>query len=75
MDGLKEAIESIVNASSGHSKTQAMHKVSKHFYFLCRKMGMKKEDILSLATEIIGVFTEDMKVLQSKTTEKKNEKR
>lgn len=66
MEGLDIAIKSLVKACTQSDKEKCLKKVSRRFYMVCRQAGMKREDILSLATEIIDCFTEDIKSLRGK---------
>jgi|WetSurMetagenome_2_1015567.scaffolds.fasta_scaffold1757404_1 hypothetical protein len=66
MDSLDVAIKSLVKACTQADKAQCLKKVSRKFYTVCRQAGMRREDILALATEIIDCFTEDIKSLRGK---------
>lgn len=64
MEGLKRAIEKCVEASSSTERKSSLKKAGKEFYKACLIAGMKREQILEFATEIIDCFTEDIKVLK-----------
>ncbi|MDQ7824404.1 MAG: hypothetical protein RDV48_16500 [Candidatus Eremiobacteraeota bacterium] len=68
---LESAFQAVIEAQTQSEKSHALKKVSRKFYFMCRHAGMKREDILSLATEIIDCFSEDIKALKINVDRKK----
>ncbi len=64
MESLEETIRHVALAGTQGEKTQALHRVSRKFYAVCRRLGMRREEILSLATEMIDCFTEDINSLK-----------
>jgi hypothetical protein len=63
-ESLEDTITQMVSARTQTEKSMALKKVSRKFYSVCRRLGMRREEILSLATEVIGCFTEDIKSLK-----------
>jgi len=64
VESLEDTITQVVSARSQEEKSVALRKVSRKFYSVCRRLGMRREEILSLATEIIDCFTEDINSLK-----------
>ncbi|MHC9539197.1 MAG: hypothetical protein AB9903_06725 [Vulcanimicrobiota bacterium] len=63
-ESLEDTITQVVSAATQNEKAVALKKVSRKFYAVCRRLGMRREEILSLATEIIDCFTEDINSLK-----------
>jgi hypothetical protein len=63
---LQDAIESVVTTGSQVQRVAAIKRVSRLFYWTCRQAGLERNDILSLAAEIVGCFNDDIKGLQHK---------
>jgi hypothetical protein len=73
LDAIDEAISSFVEAKSQIDKEEKISIVSVRFYHRCRKLGMKREEVLSLAGAIIDRFTEDIRFLDNKISKKTKE--
>lgn len=61
---LSKSILKIIQSTSEVERKKRMKDTAKYFYFTCVKAGLKREQILSLATEIIGCFTENLECLK-----------
>jgi len=62
---LSKSILKIIHASSEADKKKCLRNTAKMFYITCVKAGLKRPQILSLATEVIGCFTEDINCLKN----------
>lgn len=69
MNTFEEGIREVIDATSQARRKEALKRVSRHFYWVCRHHGLEREDVLHLAAEIIGCFNEDIKSLKEKVEE------